>query len=335
MDVEVVNDMTSLKNYVPKFLVKIITRCYVAKSYPTDINFELTTACNLKCKYCPRHELIRNGIRDVGHMDHDLVSKIIKDLSKISDRNFSVCPVGLGEPLLYPKIYDVLKLLKEKFPKSRVHINTNALLLDEEHSKELIKTGIDDVIISINIWDRELYKMIHGVDALPDVVENTKRFLYMKGSRKPRAIIQILDIDINKGRIRKFVEYWRPYLNSNDSIYIRPINDFGGRISLKRFIYAREHKKRFPCPALFTTVMVNKEGFIFPCCVGVAYPPDVDICLGSIKDVNLIEAFKGKKIKELRRLHKFERYDSVYPCNICNSWSVMNNIFFKLGTRWL
>jgi MoaA/NifB/PqqE/SkfB family radical SAM enzyme len=64
--------MTSLKNHVPEFLVKIITRCYVTRSYPTDINFEPTTACNLKCKYCPRHELIRKGIRDVGGQAQDL-----------------------------------------------------------------------------------------------------------------------------------------------------------------------------------------------------------------------------------------------------------------------
>jgi hypothetical protein len=207
-------------------------------------------------------------------------------------------------------------------------------LLDEDSSKELIETGIDDIIISVNTWNRELYKMIHGADALPNVIENTKRFLQMKGNRKPRAIIQILNIDINKGRIGEFMEYWRPYLNENNSIYIRPINDFGGRVSLKDFIYTR-NRKRFPCPALFTTVMVNKEGFIFPCCMGVAYPPDVDICLGNIQNVNLIEAFKGEKVRELRRLHKIEKYDSIYPCNVCGSWNVMNNIFFKVGRRWI
>jgi MoaA/NifB/PqqE/SkfB family radical SAM enzyme len=267
-------------------------------------------------------------------MDYDLVSKIIKDLSKISDRKFSICPVGLGEPLLYPEIYGVLKLLRERFPKACIHINTNALLLDEDSSKELIETGIDDIIFSINIWNRELYKMIHGADTLPNVIENTKRFLQMKGNRKPRAIIQILDININKGRIREFMEYWRPYLNKNDSIYIRPINDFGGRISLERFSSnSKQETFRFPCPALFTTVMVNKEGFIFPCCMGVAYPPDVDIGLGNIQNVNLIEAFKGEKVRELRRLHKIEKYSSIYLCNVCGSWNVMNNIFFKVGRK--
>jgi hypothetical protein len=177
--------------------------------------------------------------------------------------------------------------------------------------------------------------MIHGVDALPTVIENTKRFLQMKGNRKPRAIIQILDIDINKERIRKFIEYWRPYLNKNDRIYIRPINDFGGRISLRDFYLHPKYRKRFPCQELFTTVMVNKEGFIFPCCMGVAYPPDVDICLGNIQNVNLIEAFKGEKIRKIRKLHKIEKYNSIYPCNVCGSWNVMNNMFFRVGRRWI
>jgi MoaA/NifB/PqqE/SkfB family radical SAM enzyme len=315
---------------------KVILRYNImTKNYPIDINFETTTACNLKCKYCPRYELIRKGVRDAGHMDYDLVNKIIRDMSKISDKRFSICPVGLGEPLLYPQIYDVLKLLRERFPRARIHINTNAVLLDEESSKELIKTGIDDIIFSINIWDEELYERYHGVDALPDVIENVRRFLQMKGDRKPRAVLQILDIDINKERIGAFMRYWKPYLNENDVIYVRPICDYGGRISLNDFISQQKDKKRYPCQALFTTVMINKDGFIFPCCMGVAYPPDVDICLGNVQNINFIEAFRGEVARNLRKLHKTEKYDSIYPCNVCGSWKVMKNIFFKVGGRWI
>jgi MoaA/NifB/PqqE/SkfB family radical SAM enzyme len=151
---EAANDMSLLRKYTPKFLrsiyrsiyAKSVLRYNMTKDYPVDINFELTTACNLKCKYCPRHELVRNGIRSVGNMDYDLMSKIIRDLSKISDRKFSISPVGLGEPLLYPEIYDVLRLLRNRFQKAHIHINTNALLLDKDFSKELIETRLELMI---------------------------------------------------------------------------------------------------------------------------------------------------------------------------------------------
>jgi pyruvate-formate lyase-activating enzyme len=260
---------------------KSIQRYKISRGYPADVNFELTTACNLRCKYCPRNELVKKGVRSVGHMDYDLIGKIVKDLSKISDKKFNITPLGLGEPLLFPGLCDVLKTLRLRFPKANISINTNALLLDEETSKELIKTGIDEIVFSINIWDREKYKVIHGVDALPLVIENVKRFLQLKGAGKPHAIVQILDIDVNKGRIDWFYRYWKRYLNRGDSIYIRPINDFGGRVSLKDFVSIPKQRNRFPCPELFSTVMVNKDGFIFPCCMGVAYSPDVDICLGN------------------------------------------------------
>jgi len=233
------------KVYAEVYAKGILRYNIMTKDYPIDINFETTTACNLKCKYCPRYELIGKGIRDAGHMDYDLVNKIIKDMSKISDKRFSVCPVSLGEPLLYPQILDVLKLLRERLPKAYIHINTNAVLLNEEFSRELIKTGIDDIIFSINIWDEELYKRYHGVDALPDVIENIKRFLQMKGDGKPRVVLQILDIDINKEKIGAFISYWKPYLNKNDVIYIRPLCDYGGRISLKDFVSQQREKNAF------------------------------------------------------------------------------------------
>jgi 2-iminoacetate synthase ThiH len=70
-EAEAVDDMNSLRKYAPKFLKSIYTksvlRYNMTKGYPIDINFELTTACNLKCKYCPRYELIRyKGCRAYG-----------------------------------------------------------------------------------------------------------------------------------------------------------------------------------------------------------------------------------------------------------------------------
>jgi MoaA/NifB/PqqE/SkfB family radical SAM enzyme len=64
---------------------------------------------------------------------------VLQQVLKISDRKLGICPVGLGEPLLYPKIYDVLRLLRKRFPKAGIHINTSALLLDEDLQRSLLK----------------------------------------------------------------------------------------------------------------------------------------------------------------------------------------------------
>ena len=59
-------------------------------------------------------------------------------------------------------------------------------------------------------------------------------------------------------------------------------NDFGGRVSQNTFIKEVAHKRRYPCAALFSTIMVDKDGFIYPCCMGVAHGRESDICLGNI-----------------------------------------------------
>lgn len=315
---------------------KTVLRYKKIRTYPVDLNFELTTRCNSKCAYCPRSKLIRKGVRTIGDMDFALVRKIVAEFSTVKNRYTHIAPVGLGEPLLYPRFMDVIHLLRKYFPKASITIDTNAIALNEEVAKKIISSGLDTVIVSINSWGKENYKTLNGVDRFNLVVDNVKHFLLMKGKRSPRVAIQILDIDANREKIEEFRNFWAPFLNENDSIYVRPLNDFGGTIVVEHFVSKRFQKgKRFPCSSLFATTMIDKDGFIYPCCMGVAYGPDVDICLGNIRNVSIREVYDGEKIQKLRKLHKKNRYDQIYPCNICESWRGMNNSFFDLCGRWI
>jgi MoaA/NifB/PqqE/SkfB family radical SAM enzyme len=311
---------------------RTIDRSRLFTHYPKSLLLEVTNRCNLRCAYCARDHV--ESVRD---MDFALVKKIVDEFSTIRQRGMSISPLGLGEPLLYPRFVEVVRLIHHRIPEARISINTNATLLSESLSKDLIDSGMQYLVLGINCWDKDIYKRLHGADKFEQVVENVKRFLLMK--RSTGAHIQILDIDVNKDSIQHFKNFWKPFLKRNDSIFVRPLTDFGGLISVDQFVSKSpplEKKKRYPCPSPFTMAYLNKEGFIYPCCFGTLYGTDTDLCLGNIKEVSLKDVYdKGEKIQKLRTLHKKKKYDSIYPCSVCDSWRWLQNFFVDIGSKWI
>ena len=69
----------------------------------TKVYFEVTNTCNFRCDFCPMHV----SKRKMRHMDFTLFEKGIQDIvtGHVADTvGFHV----LGEPLLYPRIFDAI-----------------------------------------------------------------------------------------------------------------------------------------------------------------------------------------------------------------------------------
>jgi MoaA/NifB/PqqE/SkfB family radical SAM enzyme len=109
---------------------------------PNKIYFELTNACNFNCDFCP----ITISSRRTHFMDFSLYTKGIDDIvrSKITDTiGFHV----LGEPLLYPQIFQALEYAKKH--SLRIELTTNGSLLTEECVRNLIRCKLDKLSISL------------------------------------------------------------------------------------------------------------------------------------------------------------------------------------------
>lgn len=314
---------------------KTLARFSRLTRYPTHLNFEPSTKCNSRCAYCGREKVLKERIRTLGDMEYELAERIAYEFSTIDEGRINVGLDGLGESILNPRFFDMVKVMREKLPTASLQLNTNAIGLTEEIAKKIIDSDIDLLIISQNAHNKDIYKSINQVDTFDRVIENTKRLLTLKGNSKPDVIIQILDIDENRKYFKEFEDFWRPHLNKNDKLYFRPFHDFGGSIKTDDFIRI-DHKKRYPCLSLFSTIMVDKDGYIYPCCIGIIKGHKSDICLGNIKKDSLRDIYdKKSRIHELRELHKKNECQRIDACRDCNSWKVMPNIFWRIGKRWI
>lgn len=129
---------------------------------PSFIYIVVNRACNLKCKMCDigseqkKSNLSRNlktGERD---MDFQDLKKIIDQFQK---KSFVRIIFNSTEPLLYPKIINAIKYVKQN--KLICKIATNGFLLPE-FAKDLIKSGLDNLVISVD-GPEKIHDKIRGV----------------------------------------------------------------------------------------------------------------------------------------------------------------------------
>ena len=100
-------------------------------SFPLHLDLDPTNACNLKCTMCPRTHYLNNGLTNwapggkIGFMDFALFCRIIDQAA--DNGVYSIKLNYLGEPLLHPRVVDMVAYAKARG--LEVMMNTNATLL--------------------------------------------------------------------------------------------------------------------------------------------------------------------------------------------------------------
>lgn len=117
-------------------------------SYPflNYLETNIVDNCNLNCKGCAHF----SNICDPRYVD---INSFEQDLKKITEHfylyNFRL--LG-GEPLLHPRLKDIIEISRKYLPNSRLVIVTNGLLLDKL-SPELLRCMFENnVIVTISLY---------------------------------------------------------------------------------------------------------------------------------------------------------------------------------------
>ncbi len=157
---------------------------------PSTVQIDLTDHCGLGCMPCWVHSPLLDEKDIFKHgkkiLSFDAIKKAVEELAVMEAK--SIVLAGSGEPLLYPKILDVVNLIKSKG--FYLTIVTNALLLDENTAKQFIRAGVDLIVASVWAADSQTYGRIHAGAKEGDfrrVADNLKRFSFIKGKAKKLA----------------------------------------------------------------------------------------------------------------------------------------------------
>jgi len=108
-------------------------------AYPRPVlhiqQVEITSRCNLACKYCPHPGMPRPKL----DMDEPTLLRVIGWLRYFASLGtqgvFALC--GIGEPLFHPDLVRLCWLIRRALPHQRFFFSTNGLLLTDEIAAEL------------------------------------------------------------------------------------------------------------------------------------------------------------------------------------------------------
>lgn len=125
-------------------------------SHPTTLVVEVSTRCNLACIHCFRYAAKHFKLVD---MPYENFVKIVDNAVASGVRRLVL--TGWGEPTANPRILDMVKYAKNKG--LYVVLNTNGVML-RELGEAIVDVGVDELYVSIDAVDVELYEKIrvHG-----------------------------------------------------------------------------------------------------------------------------------------------------------------------------
>lgn len=157
---------------------------------------EPTTRCDLQCRTC-----IRNVWDDTeAEMPMDTFERVVNSLTDLPDLE-RVVFTGFGEPLTHPHILEMIQTVRGR--DLAVTLGSNGLALGAEEARELIRLGVDRLVISLDGVRPETYASVRGA-VLSKVLDNIRMLNELKsksGSLNPVLGIEFVVLKSNAAEL--------------------------------------------------------------------------------------------------------------------------------------
>jgi radical SAM protein with 4Fe4S-binding SPASM domain len=276
---------------------------------------EITSVCNLACSFCPQTKRTANFIQV------DAFTKILDEIKPHTDYIYYHVK---GEPLLHPRIDELLDLSHERGFK--VNITTNGTLITKNRHKLLAKPALRQMNFSLHSFDghegstnKEAY-VANILSFVKEAVETSKIIVSLrlwnldtdnttnKERNRNREILALIEQEfkLDYKIEEKFVR--GSGLKIADRIYLNQDHEFQWP-DLKE---AEDEGKGF-CHALRNQAAILVDGTVVPCCLdgeGV-------INLGNIKQTPFSEIVESERANNL--YNGFSRREVVEElCRKCD-----------------
>lgn len=138
-------------------------------STPYYLSWELTGACNLRCKHCCFAKGSYDSKFDVNK------SNAIKFAKELVENDIIKVMITGGEPLLRNDLLDIISVFKSK--NTIIELTSNATLIDEKFAKKLsnlFNPKTDYVQVSLDGADSEIHEKTRGKNSFNKAINGIK-----------------------------------------------------------------------------------------------------------------------------------------------------------------
>jgi len=323
----IINHLSLLRIYnllqlkISYFLTRLIKKP-IHWGKPFSLSIEPTTACNLGCPECPSG--LKKFTRPTGKIDLELNEKILQQVSKSV---FYINYYFQGEPFLHPQFLQLIKQAKKH--KIYTSTSTNAHFIDQNKAEEIIASGLDRLIISIDGLTQESYQNYRINGNLETVLKATQLLIETKKKRQsktPYLIFQFLAVKQNEHEISSVFDLGNKLGIDEVRIKTAQLYDYknGHELMPENSDYSRyqrqsdgtyvlKYKVGNHCWRMWSGSVITWDGKVVPCC----FDKDASHILGNIQIDSFNSIWKNDRYQKFR----FEVVKNRSQIEICQNCS--------------
>lgn len=295
---------------------------------PMTVSIEPTTACNLACPECPSG--LKQFTRATGKLDLEQNEKLLDQLKKTVAY---ITYYFQGEPFLHPQFLELIKAAKKR--NIYTATSTNAHFITKEKSREIVQSGLDRLIISIDGASQKTYENYRIKGELSKVLEASKFLVEAKKelkSQTPHLIFQFLVVRQNEQDIPRIYEMAQGigidevrlktaqvynFKNGNPLI---PTQEKYSRYKKKSDgTYVLKNKMTNDCWRMWSSCVFTWDLKVVPCC----FDKDAKHVLGDAIQHSFEEVWKNKSYGNFRSAVLTNRQQ----IDICRNCSVGSKVW--------
>lgn len=284
----------------------------------TKVNIEISNICNLQCSFCPE------VVRTKGLMDLDLFRRAIDQVAPLTEL---VCFHLMGDPLVHPKLPDLIRICEERGVK--IFFVTNGLLLREKQAEWLMSSALHQVNFSLhsfhdNFPERDPAPYLERIFAYTERALADRPGLYIN-----YRLWNLEDVRgtgaKNRDMLRRIEERFSVEVRPDRDVRVQKSHRIRGRLYLHfdtEFIWPSLDLpvlgEQGRCHGLSSHFGILMDGTVVPCCLdkegaiplGNIHEATVEEILDLPRSQAILEGFrKGKLVEELcKRCQYIERF---------------------------
>jgi radical SAM protein with 4Fe4S-binding SPASM domain len=274
--------------------------------HPPYLLIEPNAACNLRCPMCFQIDKTFTRKPFMGVMKWELFTKVVDEADKIGVGAITLA--SRGEPLMHPKISEMLEYISKKDNIFELKINSNGSFITEKICHDIFSSRVTTFVISADHYEKETFEKLRKNSNFEKIVSNVKMLhaIREKFYKNCETEIRISGIDFYKNLDKKkFQEFWSPY---SDNVSASDAFERWDTYNNKK-----NEDISSPCSYLWDRMYVWHDGKCNPC--------DADyksyLSYGNVKENSIAEVWNSENLKNHRKTHLEKNRKNLVPCDRC------------------
>jgi radical SAM protein with 4Fe4S-binding SPASM domain len=281
---------------------------------PFVINIDPASTCNFKCNFC--YHSNPSKMTKKGIMSWSTYKTTLNGIRLFKSKVKTLRFYAFGEPLLNPKLPNMIALAKAYDVCEDIDMTTNGSLFTTDLSQKIIKAGIDRINISVNGVTSDQYKQFTKSNIDFDAyVKNLTELFSMK--ENCTIFIKINGDVISEDDQKKFIDIFTPI--SDGCALEHVMNcwyDFDMEIETNASIgvYGQPFTHVDVCPYIFYSFCIQYDGVVSACFLDW----NRKLVVGNVHDNNTRNIWHGGAMRNLRRFMLLKKRSEHPICHNCN-----------------